>query len=122
MRDVLLVLLGGALAVFCQLASENLLCRLLCPKRAKRLVLLPLKGDIPDLERLLRWELFCMDYGLQRNDRLLAVVDMGLCGENAALAKRLLCKSENAVFCGSEKLRLLIDDDEVYKELEIVLY
>lgn len=122
MRDVLLVLLGGALAFFWQLTSERLLFRLLRPKKAKRLVILPLKGDNADLERLLRWELFCLEEGLQRGERLLAAVDMGLGRENAVLAKKLLSDRKNTIFCDSENLSSLIADDVVYKELEVVLY
>lgn len=122
MRDVLLVLLGGALAMFLQIVFGDILVWMLRPDRVRHILLLPLSGEIEDIERRLRWALFCLDDGRLGCERLLCALDMGLSQEGKALAQRLLTGRSDAMLCGSEKLRWLMEDDKVYKELEFVLY
>lgn len=121
MRDMLLILFGGALAIFIELLASGMLNWLLRPKGVRRVILLPLLSGRDDLESKLRWELFCLGETINHGEKLLAAVDMGLCEKERMIAEKLLAERVDAVLCDMEKLKSIIGD-KVYKELEFVLY
>lgn len=123
MREVLLVLLGVCGALVVGVACEQGMVWLLRPtRRCGTVTLLPVMGDVPSLERQLRWQYFCMQsHPCRRGERLL-IVDCGAT-ENTLQRAELFCRDKPGVMvCTAEQLRRIIGNDAIYKAVALVLY
>ncbi len=123
MRDVLLVLLGVCGTLVAGVVCEQGLVWLLRPaRRCGTVTLLPVTGDVPSLERQLRWQYFCMQSHPCRQGERLLIVDCGAT-ENTLQRAELFCRDKpGALVCNAEQLRRIIGNDAIYKAVALVLY
>lgn len=122
MRDIFLALAAGCAALLIESAVVRILAWLLRPRGVRKLVLLPIEGDCPDLEARIRWQLFCMRQQAYCPGQWLLLVDCGASPQALELARTVSAEQPRTILCGKDKLRGIIGHDLVYKELEIVLY
>lgn len=123
MRDVLLVLFGVCGTLVASILCEQVLIWLLRPaRRCGTVTLLPVMGEVPSLERQLRWQYFCMQsHPCRRGERLL-IVDCGAT-EATLLKAELFCRDKPGVIvCTPEAVRRIIGNDAIYKAVALVLY
>ena len=123
MQNMLWVFLGICAAIVLSAIGEYVMIWLLRPSQRRFTVtLLPITGEGIDLERQLRWQYYCLQCHSCRGGERLLLVDCGAT-EQALGKAEMFCRDKPGVMlCTKEQLRRIIQNDAVYKAVEIVLY
>lgn len=122
MQNMFLMLAVGCGVLLAQALCCECIVWLLRPKAARSLVVMPLKGDCPNIEASLRWQFFCMDFHPNRLNTWLAVVDCGADESTLKTAEKMCAQQPRAIICQKADLERILDDYSVCKAVELVLY